>query len=118
MGDGWETRRRREPGHDREILALGHSGMSRRIEVDTAYFKGNFPDRCSLQAAFIPDLPEVALVTESLFWPILLPEQPLSADAIHVFQTEINDLGSISHVCFNMIPDGRVSRLRLFGELT
>lgn len=117
MGDGWETRRRREPGHDWAILALGHSGIIRRIEVDTAYFKGNFPNRCSLHAALVPDLPEAALVTESLFWSVLLPEQVLSADAIHVFQTEIKDLGPISHVRFNMIPDGGVSRLRLFGEL-
>lgn len=116
MGDGWETRRRREPGYDWAILALGHPGVVRRIEVDTAHFKGNFPDRCSLHAAFAPDLPEAALVTESLFWPILLPEQALTADMIHIFQSEIKDLGPITHVRFNIIPDGGVSRLRLFGE--
>ena len=51
MGDGWETRRRREPGNDWAILALGQSGQVRRVEVDTAHFKGNYPDRCSIQAA-------------------------------------------------------------------
>ena len=51
MGDGWETRRRREPGNDWAIVALARPGVIRKIEVDTAHFKGNFPDRCSLQAA-------------------------------------------------------------------
>jgi len=47
MGDGWETRRRREPGNDWAILALGHAGVIKAIEVDTAHFKGNYPDSCS-----------------------------------------------------------------------
>jgi allantoicase len=51
MGDGWETRRRREPGNDWCIIALGHLGIIKKVEVDTAHFKGNYPDRCSLQAA-------------------------------------------------------------------
>ena len=50
MGDGWETRRRRGPGHDWVILKLGVPGAIRRVEVDTAHFKGNFPDSCSLEA--------------------------------------------------------------------
>ncbi|MGB2682251.1 MAG: allantoicase [Candidatus Competibacter sp.] len=117
MGDGWETRRRREPGHDWALLALGHPGVIRRIEVDTAHFKGNFPDRCALQAAFAPDVPEAALVAQSQFWPTLLPEQPLRADAIQIFESEIQQLGPISHIRFNILPDGGVSRLRLFGAL-
>ena len=51
MGDGWETRRRREPGHDWAILELGASGRIEEVIVDTAHFKGNYPDRCSIQAA-------------------------------------------------------------------
>ena len=42
MGDGWETRRRREPGNDWIIIKLGAAGCVDKIEVDTAYFKGNF----------------------------------------------------------------------------
>jgi allantoicase len=116
MGDGWETRRRREPGHDWCVLALGLPGRVRRIEIDTAHFKGNFPDRCSLQAAFAPGAAESSLVAQSQFWSSLLPEVKLGADAIHSFERECVDLGTITHVRFNLHPDGGVSRLRLWGE--
>src|SRR5262249_18999385 len=51
MGDGWETKRRRGPGHDWVVLKLGVPGVLHRVVVDTAHFKGNFPDSCSLEAA-------------------------------------------------------------------
>jgi allantoicase len=117
MGDGWETRRRREPGNDWAILALGQRGAIRRIEVDTAHFKGNYPDRCSLQAADATAGTEDSLVTQSMFWRMLLPEQKLEMNRIHRFEREIVDLGAITHVRFNIIPDGGVSRLRLHGQL-
>ena len=50
IGDGWETRRRREPGNDWIVVALGAAGDVKRIEVDTAHFKDNYPDTCMLQA--------------------------------------------------------------------
>ncbi len=49
MHDGWETRRRRGPGHDWCIVRLGAPGTIRRVEVDTSHFKGNFPESCSLE---------------------------------------------------------------------
>lgn len=115
MGEGWETRRRREPGHDWCVLALGLPGRVRRIEVDTAHFKGNFPDRCSLQAAFAPETAASSLIAQSPSWASLLPEVKLGADAIHLFEHECVDLGAITHVRFNLHPDGGVSRLRLWG---
>lgn len=116
MGDGWETRRRREPGHDWCLIALGVPGTILRIEVDTAHFKGNFPDRCSLQGAWIPALDEAAwptLPAQSQFWPTLLAENALSADSLHAFAVEGG--APVSHVRFNLHPDGGVSRLRLWG---
>lgn len=117
MGDGWETRRRREPGNDWCILALGTAGRIRKVEVDTAHFKGNYPDRCSLQATNAKNVPDQALVTQSMFWPVLLPEQKLSMDAVHVFDKQLADLGPITHVRLNILPDGGVSRLRLWGNI-
>jgi allantoicase len=117
MGDGWETRRRREPGEDWAILALGTRGRIKRIEVDTAHFKGNYPDRCSIQATDVAGGTEESLVTQSMFWPVLLPEQKLEADKFHRFDKDIATLGQVSHVRFNIHPDGGVSRLRLWGEL-
>jgi allantoicase len=117
MGDGWETRRRREPGHDWCILSLGEAGVIERIEVDTAHFKGNYPAACSIQAARLDGAPDAGIVVpQSMFWKTLLPEQPLEADAVHGFTAELAALGPITHLRFNILPDGGVSRLRAYGH--
>lgn len=117
MGDGWETRRRREPGNDWVIIALARPGQVKRICVDTAHFKGNFPDACSLQAASMPaDATVQTLITQSMFWPELLGPQKLGMDAEHLF-TPVTT-GRVTHVRFNIFPDGGVSRLRLFGRVS
>jgi len=114
MGDGWETRRRREPGHDWVVVRLGHPGTIRAVEVDTAHFRGNYPDRVSLQAARLSA--EDGLAAASERWALLLPEQKLRADAVHRFEA-LAALGPVSHVRLNIHPDGGVSRLRLFGAV-
>tara|TARA_Y100000588_G_scaffold165049_2_gene179110 strand:+ start:3801 stop:4808 length:1008 start_codon:yes stop_codon:yes gene_type:complete len=116
MGDGWETHRRRESGNDWCVLELGHIGKIEKIVVDTAHFKGNYPDCCSIQAANVANVSDEHLTDESTDWPLLLPESKLSADAIHEFVGEIVDIGPISHVRLNIFPDGGISRLRLFGK--
>ena len=77
MGDGWETRRRREPGNDWCIVELGHPGEIEAALIDTAHFKGNYPDRCSLQAAMVGGGTVDSIITQSQFWPELLPPQQL-----------------------------------------
>jgi allantoicase len=89
----------------------------RKIEVDTAHFKGNFPDRCSLQAARVTGGTDESLVTQAMFWPELLAEQKLQMDHVHTFADGIASLGPVTHVRFNIFPDGGVSRLRLWGDL-
>lgn len=117
MADGWETRRRREPGNDWLIVELGHPGVIEKIKVDTAHFKGNFPDRCSIQASYMGASTDQSIITQSMFWKTLLPEQKMQAHHIHEFGTDkIGDIGPISHIRFNNIPDGGISRLRLFGK--
>jgi len=117
MGDGWETRRRREPGADWVIVKLGHPGTIREVEVDTAHFRGNFPDRVSLQAALVHDASDGALEAASEGWPLLLPEQKLAAHAVHRFSEQVAKLGAVSHLRMAIHPDGGVSRLRLFGTV-
>ena len=118
MGDGWETRRRREPGNDWIIIALGGAGVPEKVEVDTAFYKGNYPDRCSLQAARVDQGTRASIITQSQFWPVLMGEHKLSADTVHTFEgKQIAKLGSATHVKLNIFPDGGVSRLRIFGKL-
>lgn len=119
MGDGWETRRRREPGYDWMVIALGARGTIDRLEVDTAHFKGNYPDRFSLQAADMLKFGDGltnALVTDSMFWSTVVGETKLRPDAVHDIREGLADLGPVTHVRFNIHPDGGVSRLRIFGR--
>ena len=117
MSDGWETKRRRGPGHDWSIIKLGQPGQVRRLEVDTAWFKGNFPDTCSLEAINAHDLPEEKLTDLSLEWKNILPRTKLQAHTRHFFEQELLDAGTVSHLRFNIFPDGGVSRLRVYGQI-
>jgi allantoicase len=117
MGDGWETRRRRGPGHDWAIVRLGRPGRVRRIEVGTRHFKGNYPDRCSIDACHSPEREVDALTWPEVEWKPLLGETKLEADRSHVFEKELRDVGTVSHVRLNIHPDGGVSRLRVYGVM-
>ena len=115
MGDGWETARRRGPGNDWVIAALGSPGVVERVEVDTAHFKGNYPDRVSVEAALFEN--HDAASPDSERWQTLLPESKLAMDQQHYFESELMDLGPVSHVRMSIYPDGGVSRLRVFGRV-
>ncbi|MDP1631718.1 MAG: allantoicase [Caulobacter sp.] len=118
MGDGWETRRRREPGHDWAILELGHAGIINEITVDTCHFKGNYPDRCSIQASASATGSAQDIAAQAEAWPVLLPEQKLRMDHVHIFAGEILPHGPVRFVRLNIVPDGGVSRLRLMGRVS
>jgi allantoicase len=106
MSDGWETRRRRGPGHDWCVVRLGACGVIHRVEVDTSYFKGNYPDSCLLETCAADGAPQE----------ILLPQSRLQAHTRHIFRDELLPTSPASHVRFSIFPDGGVSRLRLYGR--
>lgn len=116
MSDGWETKRRRGPGHDWTIIRLGAPGQIRRVEVDTAWFKGNFPESCALEAIAVDAAAEAGLTDLSVEWKPVLPRTKLQAHTRQFFENEILDAGSVSHLRFNIFPDGGVSRLRVYGK--
>jgi allantoicase len=118
MGDGWETRRRRGPGSDWAILSLAARGTLRRVLVDTHHFKGNFPDTCSIDVCDTPGASAEALAKSDHPWRPLLARTPLQADARHWFERELTPQGPVTHARLNVFPDGGVSRLRLYGEVT
>ena len=115
MGDGWETARRRVPGNDWVILKLGAPGSICRVEIDTAHFKGNYPDRASVEAGHFAS--ETAALDGGATWRTLLPEVKLSMDQHHYFEAELADPGPVTHARLSIYPDGGVSRLRLFGRV-
>ncbi|MDP6855584.1 MAG: allantoicase [Arenicellales bacterium] len=117
MGDGWETRRRREPGHDWILVRLGAPGVIERVEVDTAHFKGNYPDRCSIQAALVGNTTDQALAGLAGEWPELMAPVKLAMDHQHFFAAqELSDLGAVNCVRLNIFPDGGISRFRVYGR--
>lgn len=116
MGDGWETKRRRGPGHDWVVVRLGHAGTIERIEIDTIHFKGNAPGRCSIEACSAPD--STNDVTPEIGWQELLPSAALRPDTLHGFEDEVLAVGNATHVRLNIFPDGGVSRLRVFGRVS
>lgn len=108
MGDGWETKRRRGPGHDWTILKLGHRGVIEQVELDTTHFKGNYPDSASLEGTDGP--PDAGAQ-----WQEILPRTKLSANKRH--QLRAREQMPVRHVRLNMYPDGGIARLRLLGRL-
>jgi allantoicase len=108
--DGWETRRRREPGHDWCVLALGVAGRVRSVTVDTSHFTGNYPESFSLEACGVGGDERL----ETADWVEIIPRMMLSGDTTASF--EVDDPRRVTHVRLNIFPDGGVARLRLEGD--
>jgi len=117
MHDGWETRRRRGPGHDWAMIRLGARGEIHRVEVGTSFFKGNFPESCWVDVCSAPDEVSGEAALAQLPWRVILPRSPLRADPNHVFEKELHPSGYTTHLRLNIFPDGGIARLRAFGTL-
>jgi allantoicase len=111
--DGWETRRRREPGHDWAIVRLGLPGVVRGVVVDTAFFKGNYPPEVSVEGASVEGYPTPDELQEAA-WTPLVPRSAAKGDAPNRFEVDVP--WRFTHVRLCMYPDGGVARLRVHGE--
>jgi allantoicase len=112
MGEGWETRRRRRPGHEWLVIRLAGHGVVDLAEIDTSWYRGNQPDSASLQTV---DATTGASPSDEGAWRELLPRVRLLPDTPHRFRVTG---APATHVRLNIFPDGGVARLRLFGSLT
>ena len=114
--DGWETRRRRSPGHDWCVLRLGVPGLIKGVVVDTSFFRGNYPESCSLEACAVDGVPEPEVLASGRLapWADLLPKSPLRGDTENVFP--VSTVRRATHLRLNIFPDGGVARLRVYGE--
>jgi allantoicase len=117
MKEGWETRRRRGPGHDWAIVRLGSEGVVRRVVLDTTHFKGNAPGECSLEGLRAGAATPEELAGGSAPWREILARTAVRPDAVREFLAEVRDAGPVTHARLNIFPDGGVARLRLFGVL-
>ncbi len=115
--DGWETRRRRTPGHDWCLIRLGLPGLVRGVVVDTAFFRGNHPEHCELEGCAVEGVPDAAALDAdaSVRRHVLLPRTPLAGDTRNAFEVRSNE--RVTHVWLRIHPDGGVARLRVHGEV-
>ncbi|HUG84868.1 MAG TPA: allantoicase, partial [Euzebya sp.] len=122
MGDGWETRRRRGPGEDWAVIELATTGLVERIEIDTTHFKGNYPDRCAVDALDATQLPEGTLDDPAACgmgapgWKPAVEPSPMRPHARHVY--DLAQPVIATHLRVVMIPDGGISRFRAHGVIT
>ncbi|MEO6796285.1 MAG: allantoicase [Candidatus Dormibacter sp.] len=112
--DGWETKRRREPGHDWALLRLGAPGVITAIDVDTSYFTGNFPESCRIEACGCEGYPSPAELGEA-DWIEIVPRSPLRGETHNRFA--VSDERRFTHLRLSIFPDGGVARLRVMGRV-
>ena len=117
MGDGWETRRSRGKNFDWLIIKCAAAGKINKIQIDTHHFKGNYPDKCSIQAAFInKKISSRVVVNNSKKWKLLLNKVKLHAHKKHNFKNNLMKSKKINYIKINIFPDGGISRIRVFGK--
>ncbi len=112
--DGWETRRRREPGHDWAIVRLGCQGTVAGVVVDTAFFRGNYPPEISVEAAGAEGYPSPAELGD-LSWHQLVSRSPARGDTANLYLVDYRRRWT--HIRLSIYPDGGVARFRVHGEV-
>jgi len=125
--DGWETRRAfgRIEGHTHDwcIVRLGIPGVIAAFDVDTSFFRGNFPESCAIETCEVHGDPSVeTLLSPNVAWTEVVARTKLEGNASNVLRcATIDELGAIhgrpaTHVRLKIFPDGGVARLRAWGR--
>ena len=118
MGNGWETKRRRGPGYDWVILKLGTKGLISHFEINTHYFKGNYPSHFSIQVSSSSNISSIKkIVQESFKWKVILKDIKLKADNRLVVKNNFKSNDYTTLIKLNIYPDGGISRFRVFGTV-
>jgi len=104
-------------GDDREVDAL-RGPATRVVDLEGAMVLPGFQDaHCHLgESGHATTLCSLEGSRDDDQWRELLPRTPLQPHARHAFEEELGDIGDVTHVRFNIFPDGGVGRLRLFGR--
>ena len=107
--DGWESRRKRTPGHDHAVIRLGQRGRVAAIDIDTAFFTGNFPPEASVEAADTAGEPSEA------DWVEIVPRRALNGDSHNLVTLAGGE--PVRWLRLHIYPDGGVARLRVYGTI-
>ena len=106
--DGWESRRRRQGGHDHCIVKLGAKGVLSGFEVNTRFFTGNHPPFVSIEGALVDGAPDGDTV-----WTEIVAKAGLQPDSQNLFP--VDDDNPYNVLRLNIFPDGGVARFRVWG---
>lgn len=117
MGDGWENQTASCSRFDWCILALGASARIEKLKLIPPILREISLQRFLFKPSMLRMQPMSNSFPQSMFWPFLLAAQPMQMDHIHHYINEILQHEKISHIRVNMIPDGGISRIRLWGKL-
>lgn len=112
--DGWETRRRREPGHDWALIRLGAAGVVDHVVVDTAYFRGNYPPEIAVEAAAVDGYPSPSELADAT-WHEIVPRSACAGDTVNTYP--VADDRRFTHLRLIMHPDGGIARFRAYGRV-
>ncbi|MBC7650794.1 MAG: allantoicase, partial [Deinococcales bacterium] len=112
--DGWESRRKRTPGHDWAVVQLATTGRITGFDIDTNFFLGNHPPHASIEAVYLEDASNIT-DWETVAWQEILPKSHLDAGSQNFYESNSNDL--FTHIRLHIYPDGGVARLRVYGEV-
>lgn len=119
MGEGWETKRKRTPGYDWTVIRLGTTGMIDKIEIDTNFFKGNFPDSFMLEGLHSKDIlnaDDFILRGHEIGFTEIISKTKLKAHNQATFEKELKSKGPFNYLRLNIYPDGGISRLKVYGK--
>ncbi len=111
--DGWESRRKRTPGHDWCVIQLATSGKIHGVDIDTNHFLGNHPPHASIEACYVE--PGSKLDIEKAVWEEILSKSPLQPGSQNFY--DITNRNIFTHLRLNIYPDGGVARLKVYGEV-
>ncbi len=112
--DGWESRRKRVPGHDWAVVQLATPGRITGFDIDTNFFLGNHPPQASVEATYINNTDPITN-WENATWKEILPKSHLDAGSQNFYQSNSSEL--FTHIRLHIYPDGGVARLRVYGEV-
>lgn len=112
--DGWESRRKRTPGHDWAVVQLAVPGIIAGFDIDTNYFLGNHPPHASIEAVNLAGTNETE-DWDKLNWQEILPKSHLDAGSHNFYSSENKNV--FTHVRLHIYPDGGVARLRVYGNI-
>ena len=116
MGNGWETKRRRGPGFDWVIIKLGRPGNIASFEINTHYFKGNYPSFFTIQGASLSSRISVQkIISGSNNWDKVIANTKLHPNSSLIVKNKLNK-SNLNLIKLNIFPDGGISRFRIYGR--